>query len=179
MPYGPFVVRATLKTLPAHLRYQLTRRQRLIPHLGLWGPLGPAFVVCFAVSLFATFAESRWFLVAVLIWAWCGYGYVAGLVGILRYRVCDVDLIIEPLGIGYLAAGQRWYVHMDGVLSIRQLLDGVWTIAHFNGTVFNVPADSMPDECVSHIRSAIERKWDYLQPFADEHKRKLVGGQRE
>lgn len=133
--------------------------------------MGPFLVTCFAISLIATFAESVWFLFAALLAAWLGRGYAFGLLDVARHPVRDVDIIIEPLGIGFLAAGQRWYVHMDGVVSIGQFIDDVWTIAHRNGTVFNVPRDILPNDGVSHIRSAIERKWEYLQPFADAHQR--------
>ena len=81
----------------------------------------------------------------------------------------EMDLLIEPLGIGVLIGDERWYVHMDGVLSIQRLAPGVWTIAHYNGTVFHVPTECMPDVCVQHIRAAIKDQWVYLQQFADKH----------
>ena len=165
--------------LPAHLTYRLSRRQRLIPHLKLWGPMGPAYVFFFAWSVFAAFASSGWFSLAAIVTLWFGRGYILGLFDVLARSTRPMDILIEPLGIGYLAAGDRWYVHMDGVLSIQELLSGVWTVSHHNGTVFNIPTDVMPDDCVDHIRNAIEHKWEYLQPFADEHKHKLDNAKAE
>ena len=155
---------------PAHLRYKLNRWQRLIPHLKLWHAMGPVFVASFAMFLTAAFNRSVWFFVAALIVAWFGRGYIIGIAQVLLHPIHEMDIIIEPVGIGFLIGSERWYVHMDGVLSIRQLTKSVWTIAHHNGTVINVRTDCMPDECVAHIRAAIKDKWTYLQPFADKHR---------
>jgi hypothetical protein len=163
---------------PAHLRYTLTRWQRLIPHIRLWHVFGPLFVAAFAMFLVAGF-QNAWFFLAALIAAWFGRGYILGFADVLMNPTREMDIIIEPLGIGFLIGSERWYVHMDGVLSIRQLTKGVWTIAHHNGTVINVPADCMPDVCVQHIRAAIRDKWTYLQPFADKHREQYVASSEE
>ena len=145
--------------LPAHLKYSLSRRQRLIPYLKLWGPMGPAYVMFLAWSVYSAFTNSAWFALAAIVAIWFGRGYILGLFDVLKNSTRDMDILIEPLGIGYLAAGERWYVHMDGILSIRELLSGVWTVSHHNGTVFNIPTNIMPDDCVEHIRKAIDQKW--------------------
>ena len=141
--------------------------------------MGPAYVLFVAWSVFAAFTNSGWFALAAIVAMWFGRGYVLGLFDVLARSTRQMDILIEPLGIGYLAAGDRWYVHMDGVLSIRELLSGVWTVSHHNGTVFNIPTNVMPDDCVEHIRNAIEHKWEYLQPFADEHKQTLGNAKAE
>lgn len=162
-----------MKGLPAHLRYTLNRRQRLIPHLIGWGAMGPCFVAFCVMFLAAAFFISAWFFLATLMAAWFGSNYIYGFVDVWLNPIREMDVVIEPLGIGYLAGNERWYVHMDGVLSIKQLTNDLWTILHHNGTVINVPTETMPDYCVAHIRAAIAEGWIYLQPFADEHKRKL------
>jgi len=155
---------------PVHLRYTLNRWQRLVPHLRLWHGLGPVFVAVFALCLVAAFQQNAWFLLAALVPAWLARGYIVGFVDLLLKPTREMDLLIEPLGIGVLIGDERWYVHMDGVVSIQRLAQGVWTIAHHNGTVIHVPTECMPDVCVQHIRAAIKDKWAYLQQFAEKHK---------
>jgi hypothetical protein len=164
---------------PAHLRYTLTRWQRLIPHLRLWHAIGPLIVASFVTLVAAAFRQNAWFFLAAFIVGWFGRGYVLGLVDVMLNRTREMDIIIEPLGIGFLIGTERWYVHMDGVLSISQLTNGVWTIAHHNGTVINIPSHCMPETCLTHIHAAIKDKWAYLQPFADEHRKRLNARSRE
>ena len=164
---------------PAHLRYTLNRWQRLIPHVRHWHVMGPLFVASFVMFLTAAFNQSVWFFLAALITAYFGRGYILGLADVALHPVREMDIIIEPLGIGFLIGSERCYVHMDGVLSIQQLTKGIWTIAHHNGTVINVPSDRMPHACVTHIRAAIDGKWTYLQPFADKHKQQLAASSQD
>ena len=162
-----------------HLRFTLTRRQRLIPHLKMWYVMGPVLVSCFAILLIAAIRNSAWFFLASFVVGWFGRGYVFGLMDVILHRTRAMDILIEPLGIGYLLGEDRWYVHMDGVSSISQLTDDVWTIAHDNGTVINVPLDCMPATCVAHISASIKDKWAYLQPFADARKKSLEAQSRQ
>lgn len=145
----------------------------MIPHLRLWHAIGPLLVAGFVLLLAAAFQQNSWLFLAAAIFGWLGREYVLGLINIMRNKTIDMDIVIEPLGIGFLIDTERWYVHMDGVLSIRQLTKDVWTIAHHNGIVINVLVDCLPESCLEHIRAAIKDKWAYLQPFADEHKSDL------
>jgi hypothetical protein len=155
---------------PVHLRYTLNRWQRLVPHLRLWHGLGPPLVAVVTICLVAAFQRNAWFLLAALVAAWLARGYIVGFADLLLKPTREMDLLIEPLGIGVLIGAERWYVHMDGIASIQQFTQGVWTIAHRNGTVFHVPTECMPDVCVQHIRAAIQGKWAYLQQFAVKHR---------
>jgi hypothetical protein len=55
--------------LPFELRYQLTRRQRLVPHLQIWGPLA-LIVPAGLVVLLAAVVQVWWAAFLALAWSW-------------------------------------------------------------------------------------------------------------
>lgn len=156
--------------IPVHLQYRLTRRQRLLPHIrlcGTMGPIGLIILASFAIRGVAT--SSLWFILFAFAVLWFLRGYIRGLLDATLHRYRDMDVIIDPLGIGFLLGTERWWVCLDGVRSI-QLISGVWTILHRNGTVIDVPSECMPGHCVEHIRATVDGGWEYLRPFADARK---------
>jgi hypothetical protein len=103
-------------TVPAHLRYTLSRPQRLVPHLRMWG-IGDSL---FVVALFGFFAvravvgvyqlEGADVLVfgglslAVL---WLFRGLFVGLIDALVVPVRSLDVTIEDNALGILLGCER------------------------------------------------------------------------
>jgi hypothetical protein len=149
-----------------HLRYTLNRKQRLVPHLKIWGPLYVPFIIClfmfFVVQTIVTpFTQGPW--------AGVFFGAMAlGLFLLLRglfVGVCDVlfvplremDVIIEKEAAGILVGGERWYLFLDGITDIRKFRDDTWTIRHWNGSVLHIAAAAITDEQIDYLRAAMER----------------------
>jgi hypothetical protein len=150
---------------PVHLQYSLTRWQRLFPLILMWHIMGPAAIVMGCGFFVAGLMDNMWNFLAFAMIMWFARGYMIGLANVILTDVAEMDIIVEPLGIGFLCGKERYYVSMDGVTSIRTLSKGMWTISHWNGTVFIIPKNLLPEECVNHIRHAIKGQDEYLNPF--------------
>jgi hypothetical protein len=152
--------------VPFELRYQLSRRQRLGPHLRIWGVVSTPFVV----ALFAFFCVQT--VVSVCSLSWPGLavfgglalgvfvlhrGLFLGLLDVLLVPARSMDLRVEENGLGVLAGGERWWLFLDGLTGIDQLTAGVWTLRHWNGSVVHIPADAITEAQLGHLRAAMER----------------------
>jgi hypothetical protein len=151
---------------PFHLCYTLSRSQRLVPHLHLWGWVYTPFVVL----LFGFFGVRT----AVSAYSWNGAGVAVfgglalglffllrglfvGLLDVVLVPVRRMDVVVEENAAGILIGGERWYLFLDGILDIRKFRDDTWTIRHWNGTVLHIAASAITAEQVAYLRAAMER----------------------
>jgi hypothetical protein len=146
---------------PCHIEYDLSRRQRLVGHLGVWKPylgrlilLGGA--VAFLVSRLIT--VSPWFALLSLFPLWLARGLVVGLLNVLFFPVQHMNIIIEENGLGFLVKGERFWVFLDGIIRIEKYSQDTWTIYHHNGTVINIPADAIDQRYVDHMQAMAEKR---------------------
>jgi hypothetical protein len=152
--------------VPFELRYALSRRQRLLPLLRVWGVAYPLFVL----ALFGFFCERT--ITSVLAWSWAGLavfgglgfwllllhgGLFGGLLDVIFVPVRSMDLRVEENGLGFLIGGERWWIFLDGLTSVEPLTAGVWTVQHCNGTVILIPADVISEAQIAHLRKAMQR----------------------
>ena len=151
---------------PFQLRYTLSRSQRLVPLVRLWG----VFTTIFVLVMFAFFSIRMMFAIWWLEWSgivvfgglalgvFVRYrGLFVGLMDVLTVPSRHVDAVIEENAAGILLGKERGYLFLDGITSIRQYRAEVWTIEHHNGAVLHVPVSAITDEQMSHIRAAMER----------------------
>jgi hypothetical protein len=151
---------------PFQLRYTLGRAQRLVPHVRLWGP----FTTIFMLALFAFFCARTAVAVGSLEFvAAAGFGGLAlgtflvfrglfiGIADVLIAARRDVDVVIDENTAGVMCGEERWYLFLDGFMTINKYRADVWTFQHFNGSVLHVLVSAITDEQMSHIRSAMER----------------------
>ena len=152
--------------VPFQLRYTISRSQRLVPHVRLWG----VFTTIFVLVMFAFFSVRTMFAIWWLEWAaivvfgglalgvFVLYrGLFVGLIDVLTVPRRHVDAVIEENAAGILLGKERWYLFLDGITSIKQYRTDVWTIQHYNGSVLHIPVCAITDEQMSHIRVAMER----------------------
>jgi hypothetical protein len=142
--------------VPFSLCYDLSRRQRLIPHLRIWQPLIPLILVVLVGSAPAL-AWRWWCVLFPLGWVWLFRGFFVGLADVLLRPVVHMDLRVEENGLGFLAGGERWWLFLDGLVSIQELTPGVWTLQHWHGSVVHIPAAVITDDQLAHLRAAMER----------------------
>jgi hypothetical protein len=84
-------------------------------------------------------------------------GLFTGLIDVILVPRRDIDLIIEENAAGILLGSERWYLFLDGIISIHQHHRGIWTIQHHNGSVLHIPAKEITDDQLAHLRAAMER----------------------
>lgn len=141
--------------------YSLTRRQRLIPHLRIWGPI----YVPFALALLGFFAIRTAFAVFSLEWmaiftfgglfiffVFFLRGMIVGLLDVLFVPTREMDITIENNGLGVMLDETRWYLFLDGVTRLTEYVDGLWTVEYWNGSVVHIPKHLISSDHLDHIR---------------------------
>ena len=144
--------------LPFHLHYELSRWQRLVPHLHIWAiylpVLGGILLGCVYLALHGS---PGWALLAALFWLWMSRGLFFGLVHVIRQPVQAMDIEVQENALGFGDGTEKWWIFLDGIIRIDQLHEGLWTIQHYNGTVLHIPVGAITPEQLQHIRSMAER----------------------
>jgi hypothetical protein len=152
--------------IPFLLQYSLNRRQRLVPHLKIWGTLYVPFIVClflfFVVQAFVTpFTQGIWagvFFGALALGLFLLLrGLFVGVLDVLFVPLRQMDVVVEENAAGILIGTERWYLFLDGITDIRKFRDDTWTVQHWNGCVLHIAATAISDEQLDHLRAAMER----------------------
>lgn len=166
MPSRPIERGAPMTEVPFHLRYTLTRTQRLVPHLRIWGPIWSAcMVILLAFVLYSVIASAVLrdakgvfaFTAAALGLFVLFRGLFVGLLDVLLVPARKVDVIIEENTADILIGGERWCLFLDGITRIGKYRRDVWTIQHHNGSVLHVPTSAIAEAQIAHLTAAMER----------------------
>jgi hypothetical protein len=142
-----------MQWLPIELRYDLTRRQRLIPHLRIWRPFALLIIVTVSAAAWAVVYRGWWYLALLLPLLFIYRGFFIGFLNVLLVGRQHMDIVIERNGLGLLVGEERWYFALDGLTSFDELAEGVWTVQHWNGTVVHIPAELLSAEQVEFFRN--------------------------
>jgi hypothetical protein len=152
--------------IPFQLRYSLSRSQRLVPHLRIFGVAHALFVVVlftfFAVQGVVSVGARSFLGIAVfgglaLAMYLLHLGLFVGLLDVLLVRVRSMDVIIADNAAGIMVDSERWYLFLDGIKDMRKYRRDTWTIQHCNGTVLHIAASALSEEQIEYIRNAMER----------------------
>jgi hypothetical protein len=151
---------------PVHLRYRLSRLQRLRVLLAMEGVGYPIFGLllfaffCFAIVLNAregrvrdVFVFAAFALGMFLLWR----TVFLRLLSVLFFKWHEEDLLVEEKGIGILRGKERWYFFLDSITSIKQYCPDLWTIRQYTGLVLHIPIELISDEQLQHWRAKMER----------------------
>jgi hypothetical protein len=144
--------------VPFQLRYELNRRQRLVPHLVIWLPYLPGTLIVLGAATFPVVYGSLWLLPLLIVPLWMLSGFVFGCIDVIVRPVKQMDIIVEENGLGFLAGSERWWIFLDGVIKIGRIDEHTWTVFHFNGTVINIPVWAITEVQVAHLVSAMKRR---------------------
>lgn len=151
---------------PFHLRYTLSRAQRLVPLVRRHGVLFTPFIVGGFLFFCVESAVSAWLWSAVGL---VGFGGLALLtfvlhqellVGLLEVLVVPrrkMDVVVEDEAAGILFGTERWYLFLDGITRLTKYRADTWTVQHYNGCVFHIPVSAITEEQLAHIRALMER----------------------
>src|SRR5262249_31758430 len=152
--------------IPFHLRYTLSRAQRLGSLVRMWGVgfslAGAAFCLFFLVMLIGCVLELAWTGIAVfgglLLFAIAfNRDIVLGILDVVLVSRQAMDVIVEENAAGILIGDQRWYLFLDGITDLRKFRDDTWTIQHFNGFVLHIAASAIQEDQIAHSPAALER----------------------
>jgi hypothetical protein len=155
-----------MSEIPFHLHYTLSRGQRIVPHLRVWGTTSALLILSlFTFFVFAAvlnLSQSRvrdgiGFLVFASLVFIVARGLFIGIIDILTTRMREVDVLVEENAAGVLLRGQRWWLFLDGFVEIRKYRRDIWTLRHHNGSVLNIPTTQISEDQLSHIKAAMER----------------------
>jgi len=144
-------------SLPFHLRYELNRRQRLVPHLLVSLRYIPGLVLMVGGSVYLTVAVSRWCFPVVIVALWFTRRFFAGLICAIAIPVVSMDVVVEPDRMGLLVNNNRVWLPLDSNLYIANTAQNVWTICFPSGAVINIPCDSITGEQIEYLSSAVQR----------------------
>ena len=146
-----------------HIAYDLTRRQRLVAHLGVWALSLPLVILggVGAVAIIAlSVAVSPWFASLIIVPLWFARRFIAGLLNIIFVRTTHFDLTIEENGLRCETKGGLWTFgvdgNYDGIIRIRRYSKDTWTMLVFNGLVISIPVDAIEQQYIDHIRAKAE-----------------------
>jgi hypothetical protein len=152
--------------VPFQLRYTLTRMQRLVPHLRIWGVGWTLFVVVMSMFFCERTAAHVYPFDAMGIAVFGGLALFVlllyrrlfiGFLDVLFVPARSMDVIVEDNAAGILIGTERWYLFLDGIINICKFREDTWTIQHFNGCVLNIDAPAIQEDQVTHLRDAMER----------------------
>ncbi len=139
-----------------HIEYDLSRRQRLVAHCGVWAPyvVGLIVITGGGTVLFVdlTVSVSPWLAPLILLPLWLTRGFIIGLINVIFVGVQHMDVIVEENGLGYAIDSDRFWIFLDGIIRIQKYSRDTWTISHHNGTVISIPTTAIEERYVEHMR---------------------------
>lgn len=145
---------------PCRIKYDLSRRQRLSAHLGVWLPyLGTLilFVGLLVLFIWMLSSVSPWYYL-LLIFPWMFIsGLVRGFLNVIFIPVYHMDIIIEEKALGFMLKGERFWIFFDGITGIKKYNKDMWTIIHRNGTVIYIPVNMIERHYIDHMQDMADK----------------------
>jgi hypothetical protein len=143
--------------LPFHLKYDLYRLGRIVPHLVHWFVLSPGIVMLLGTSIWLV-TISLWFCPLLLLGLYFAKNCFKGIIDVVIHPVWHMDILVEGGRLGILDRGQRFYLKISEIESIRNTINIVWTISYLDGAVVNIPVTCISDEQLAYLRKESEKK---------------------
>jgi hypothetical protein len=138
--------------VPFRLQYELTRQQRIVPHLKIWMPFLFQAAVVLAGAVYITLM-NWWFFPSIVFVLLLMRGFWLGLIDIVAHRARRIDIVVEGNGdLGVLDGDERWWLSLGVTRRMEQLTPGIWTLHDSNGNVINIPAFAMTDEQLRFLK---------------------------
>jgi len=146
---------------PVHISYELSRRQRLVAHLGTWLGDWPGFLLMLAVpAIVVTLAvlKSPWFLALLLLPPLMNNlpRFVAGLFVSLLCGSEHMDVVIEEDRIGYLIGQNRLWLPLQEIVRLKRFGD-VWAIVSHAANIY-IPISVVDEKYVAHMRAVSDKR---------------------
>jgi hypothetical protein len=124
---------------PFQLEYDLSRWQRMAPHLRIWRLYIPLIVLGLFASVVGLAFRNWWFIGLLLLILFLFRGFFFGLYNAIIVPRQHMELIVEENVLHFVAGGERWALSLDGLLGFDELANNIWTLRHWNGVVLDIP----------------------------------------
>lgn len=146
-----------MSAAPFHLRYELSRAQRLGPHLLPWAPcLGTSLGFTLGV-LFLGKVVSVWFLPLLVFPAVYCRRFFALALGILVHPVEPVDLFADETHLDLRAGGVSVRFALAGIVQVYKSEGNTWTVLNRDNTAITIPAAAISEEQLRYLKSFVRR----------------------
>ncbi len=142
---------------PFLLHYELSRAQRLAPHLLPWAPcLGASLGFSFGI-IFLAKVVSLWFLPLLItpLLLCRRFGMLA--LGILRHRREPVDLLVGESHLELRAAGFSLRFALTGIVQVYRSEGDTWTVLNRDNTAITIPASAISEEQLRYLKRFVQR----------------------
>jgi hypothetical protein len=153
--------------VPFRARYELSRMQRLVPHVRVWGLFYTPFILLmllfFGMGVVVNAGERDFCGVIVfsgfILLMLAGFrGLFVGWIDVLLVSVQHVDIEVGENAIAIRSGTEPAYLFLDGFFAPRKFRADVWTLEHFHGYVLNIAASAISEEQINYIRTARGRE---------------------
>ena len=147
---------------PFHLRFTLSRSERLANELTPWVP-AIAGTLGFTIGLTVLAADaSPWFLFLLLIPLALYRGLVALLLDVLMHSRQVVEISVDASDLRLQVGEKSSVLPLGGIIQVFPSGNS-WTILHFGGEALTIPADVISEAQIEYLKSfarsaAAERK---------------------
>ncbi len=147
---------AVIIVSPFHLRFTLTRRQRLSVELVPWVPAIAGTVGFGTGAAYLVVSVSSWLFPLLLLPVVVYRGLFAFAFEIVARPRRPVELLVGDAELELRTGGAVRRLPLDGVFQVYRE-DTVWTVLHLDGSVLTIPADAITATQVEHLRSFARR----------------------
>jgi hypothetical protein len=147
---------------PFHVRYTLSRQQRLATELLPWVP-AIAGSLGFTIGVTVLAADvSPWFLFLLLVPLTLYRGLFVLLFNLAIHSGQQVEVMVDETKLEMLSSGKRLLIPLAGIIQVFRS-GTAWTVLHLDGSVLTIPAEAITDEQTNYLKSfarsaAAERK---------------------
>lgn len=141
---------------PFHLRFTLSRRQRLVVELPPWLPAVAATTGFSLGALYAGLFASHWFLLLLLLPPTVYRGLFIFAFDLVFRGGRSVEVIADDTELEVRSAGEVRRLPLDGVFQVFRSGD-TWTVLHLDGTVLTIPATAITAEQIEYLKSFVRR----------------------
>jgi hypothetical protein len=137
--------------LPFHLRFRLSRRQRLRVELPPWLPAIAATLGFGLGAAYAGLYASHWFLFLLLLPLVVYRGLFVFAFDLLVNGGSEVEIRADDADLVVASGGEVKSLPLEGVFQVFRS-DDTWTVLHLDGTVLTIPANAITSEQIEYLR---------------------------
>ena len=142
---------------PFHLKFTLTRRQRLTLDLPPWLP---AVAATLGFSLGATYAgiyASSWFLLLLLLPVIVYRGLFVFAFDLIANGGRAVEVGVDEFDLEVTSDGETKTLPLDGIFQVFRSND-TWTVLHLDGIVLTIPTSAITNDQLDYLRVFARRR---------------------
>ena len=136
---------------PFHLKFALTRRQRLRVELPPWLPAIAATLGFGLGAAYAGLYASRWFLLLLLLPLVVYRGLFLFAFDLLVNGGSEVEIRVDDADMEVASGSEVKSLPLDGVFQVFRS-DDTWTVLHLDGTALTIPASEIASEQIEYLR---------------------------